>query len=140
MEHRIKAEGVELRCDLPQQGVVAVCDGERLGQILVNLVSNAIDAMKSSSVRRLEIHAVEQEERTVIGVRDTGPGITPAVADRLFEPFFTTKAPGAGLGLGLAISADIAREFGGALRAANHPDGGAVFSIELITAKEQQHD
>jgi two-component system C4-dicarboxylate transport sensor histidine kinase DctB len=136
IEHRLKAEKVDLRLSLPAGPVVAVCDGERLGQILVNLVTNAIDAMKGCPVRRLEIAAREQDERTVISVRDTGPGIAAEVADRLFEPFFTTKAAGAGLGLGLAISAEIARDFGGALRAANHPEGGAAFTVELVTARE----
>jgi C4-dicarboxylate-specific signal transduction histidine kinase len=64
------------------------------------------------------------------------------VLARLFEPFFSTKAPGQGLGLGLAISADIVREFGGTLRAFNHV-GGAVFEFDLVecelAATEENH-
>jgi two-component system C4-dicarboxylate transport sensor histidine kinase DctB len=104
--------------------------------VLVNLCANAIDAMKGAPVRRLEIAAAEQAGRVVLSVRDTGPGIAPEVAARLFEPFFTTKSAGAGLGLGLAISAGIVRDFGGSLRAGNHPGGGAVFTVELLATTE----
>jgi two-component system C4-dicarboxylate transport sensor histidine kinase DctB len=75
-----------------------------------------------------------------VAVADAGTGIPEEKLASLFEPFFTTKPAGAGLGLGLAISAEITRDFGGALRAANHPDGGAVFTIELITAMEPANE
>jgi C4-dicarboxylate-specific signal transduction histidine kinase len=67
-------------------------------------------------------------------VRDTGPGLPEHILPRLFEPFFTTKDAGGGLGLGLAISAGIVRDFGGTLDAANEPDGGAVFTVEIPAA------
>jgi two-component system C4-dicarboxylate transport sensor histidine kinase DctB len=58
---------------------------------------------------------------------------------RLFEPFFTTKEQGAGLGLGLVISSAIVRDFGGSLRGANHPDGGAEFVVELRAPSDGAH-
>jgi two-component system C4-dicarboxylate transport sensor histidine kinase DctB len=64
-------------------------------------------------------------------VRDHGPGVAPAIADRIFDPFFTTKRVGSGLGLGLSISYNIMKDFGGDLRVANHPQGGAVFTVDL---------
>jgi two-component system C4-dicarboxylate transport sensor histidine kinase DctB len=68
-------------------------------------------------------------------VRDTGPGLSEAALGQAFDPFFTTKAPGKGLGLGLSISYNIVRDFNGRLLAANHPDGGAIFTVELdVTA------
>jgi C4-dicarboxylate-specific signal transduction histidine kinase len=67
----------------------------------------------------------------VATVRDTGAGIPPDALTRLFEPFFTTKEVGKGTGLGLAIAYGIVQEFGGQVTAANHPDGGAIFTVEL---------
>jgi C4-dicarboxylate-specific signal transduction histidine kinase len=64
-------------------------------------------------------------------VRDSGTGIPQSALDHLFEPFFTTKEQGKGLGLGLAISAGIVRDFGGTLKAQNSAEGGAEFIIEL---------
>ena len=64
-------------------------------------------------------------------VRDTGCGITPDALPRIFEPFYTTKDVGKGTGLGLAIVYGIVQDHGGHIRAANHPDGGAVFTVEL---------
>ena len=68
-------------------------------------------------------------------MRDTGPGLPEPVLPRLFEPFFTTKDSGGGLGLGLAISAGIVRDFGGTLAGANGPEGGAVFTIDIPAAE-----
>ena len=71
-----------------------------------------------------------------IDVRDHGAGLSAEVQSRLFEPFFTTKEAGIGLGLGLAISAGIVSDFGGTLSGANHPDGGALFTLEIPLAPE----
>ncbi len=74
-------------------------------------------------------------------MRDHGPGLDDEVISHLFEPFFTTKQAGVGLGLGLTISAGIVRDFGGTLTGANHPDGGAVFTLEIPLADEaERHD
>jgi two-component system C4-dicarboxylate transport sensor histidine kinase DctB len=70
----------------------------------------------------------------VLTVRDFGPGVPAAIAERIFDPFFTTKGVGKGLGLGLSISYNIIKDFGGSLTVANHPDGGAEFRIELQSA------
>ena len=90
-------------------------------------------------MRHLEVSVRERAGRVSITVRDTGPGIAPDLLPRIFEPFVSTKEPGAGLGLGLAISAGIIREFGGSLNAANRPQGGAEFTIELASVTEM-HD
>jgi two-component system C4-dicarboxylate transport sensor histidine kinase DctB len=83
--------------------------------------------------------SVRQEaDRVVIEVRDHGPGVQPAIAERIFDPFFTTKGVGKGLGLGLSISYNIIKDFGGNLTVANHPDGGAVFRVELDAAAAER--
>lgn len=69
-------------------------------------------------------------------IRDTGPGIAPEISSRIFDPFFTTKPVGKGTGLGLSISYRIVQEHGGALSAANHPQGGAVMTLTLPAAQK----
>jgi two-component system C4-dicarboxylate transport sensor histidine kinase DctB len=94
----------------------------------VNLLRNAIDATKST--RSPEIEIILTKGKSVrLQVRDNGEGISEM--DNLFEPFHTTKSPGDGVGLGLAISSGIVSDMGGRLTAHNHPEGGAVFEIEL---------
>lgn len=99
-------------------------------QVLINLVINALDAMKAAPGRGpLEIATARRDNTVTITVRDTGPGIPQEIMPRIFDPFFSTK-PG-GLGLGLSISRHIMERFGGKLQAENHPDGGAVFRMIL---------
>jgi two-component system sensor histidine kinase HupT/HoxJ len=73
-------------------------------------------------------------DRVIATVRDTGTGIADDTLSRIFEPFYTTKEVGKGTGLGLAIAYGIVQEHGGQISAANHPEGGAVFTVELPTA------
>ena len=70
-------------------------------------------------------------DRVIATVRDTGDGIPEEALSRIFEPFYTTKEVGKGTGLGLAITYGIVQEHGGQILAANHPDGGAVFTVDL---------
>ncbi|MGO7205151.1 sensor histidine kinase, partial [Rhizobium ruizarguesonis] len=106
----------------------------RLQQVLVNVISNAADAVEGLDDRRIEVSAFEEAGKVVLTVRDHGPGVPAAIAERIFDPFFTTKGVGKGLGLGLSISYNIIKDFGGSLTAANHPEGGAMFRIELRSA------
>jgi two-component system C4-dicarboxylate transport sensor histidine kinase DctB len=134
LEPRLRKEQVETEQHLPDPGLHVLADANRLEQVLVNLIANALDAMAGAPVRRLTVTAQRDGERVTIAVADTGPGIPEAARGRLFEPFFTTKPQGAGLGLGLAISAGIVREFGGSLEAANGATGGAAFNVHLRPA------
>lgn len=133
LDARVRRGAVELQVDVPED-LQARCDQNRLEQVLVNLIGNALDAMKDSYLRLLVIRGEARDGRVFLTVRDTGCGLPPHIQTHLFEPFFTTKAAGEGLGLGLAISAGIIRDFGGNLSGANHPDGGAVFTLELPLA------
>ena len=116
------------------RAVLAIADSTRLEQILVNLLRNGIEAMETSSDRRLVVYVTREHAHVRIAVRDHGAGISAEVGDRLFEPFVTTKPVGIGLGLGLAISHAIAESVGGELVGANAPDGGAEFVLTLAAA------
>ena len=87
--------------------------------------------MGDAPARRLRIDAGGQGERCVVTFSDSGPGIRDDILPRLFNPFVTSKAAGAGLGLGLLVSANIVRDFGGSLSGWNMEGGGACFAIEL---------
>jgi two-component system C4-dicarboxylate transport sensor histidine kinase DctB len=137
VERRIAQERVGFRMATHPRDLYALCDSNRLQQVLVNLFSNALDAMETaeSSPRQLVVDAGCDGARVRISVTDSGPGIPDEIRAQLFEPFFTTKPQGKGLGLGLAISEQIVREFGGQLRAEAPPEGGARFIIDLPRAE-----
>jgi two-component system C4-dicarboxylate transport sensor histidine kinase DctB len=81
--------------------------------------------------RTVTITLTPNVDTAVLTVRDTGPGIAEADLTQIFYPFFTTKEVGAGLGLGLSITYGIVQDFGGHIDAANHSDGGALFTVTL---------
>lgn len=128
MEPQINRLKTEIVTDLPPEPVIVLADRLRLEQVIINLLRNALDVLKPQDDRRIEI-LVRRGSAAVLSVRDNGPGI--ADLDALFEPFYTTKAPGEGVGLGLAISTGIVKDFGGRLTAHNGASGGAVFEVTL---------
>ncbi|NML97164.1 sensor histidine kinase [Paraburkholderia sp. RP-4-7] len=134
---RLLDNNVELEVRVRPATLRALAEEARLEQVLVNLLGNAIDAMAASPRRHLHVEAGVADAtgtRCVIEVSDTGPGIRADILPRLFEPFTTSKMAGAGLGLGLMISAHIVRELGGSLLGRNIDGGGACFTIELPLA------
>jgi len=140
VERRLQVENVRFTLQLPPDDIFAMCESNRLEQVLVNLYANALDAMNGSDVRSLRVTVECKAPLVLIHVADTGPGLSTEVYEHLFEPFFTTKPQGLGLGLGLAISEQITRQFGGMLRADNAPGGGAIFTIELqMATQEEKH-
>lgn len=118
----------------PDAEDVAVRAGRiRLEQILVNLLQNALDAVRDQPAPTIRIRVAATHDRVTITVADNGPGVPEDVRAQLFLPFTTTKETG--LGLGLVISADIAREFGGELRLEPAAPGhGAAFALDLPRA------
>ncbi|PWK62235.1 two-component system C4-dicarboxylate transport sensor histidine kinase DctB [Roseicyclus mahoneyensis] len=128
MEPQLRTTKVEITRNLPRQPVMVLADRLRLEQVIINLLRNALDAMKDVPKRELDLLISEGEE-AVLTVRDNGNGIDDL--DALFEPFYTTKKPGEGVGLGLAISSGIVTDLGGRLTARNGETGGAVFEIRM---------
>src|SRR6185436_19142409 len=109
-----------------------------LHQVFLNMVMNAEHAIAATGhAGRLEVttEVAPSGDRIVAHMRDTGTGIPANTLTRIFEPFYTTKDVGKGTGLGLAIAYGIVQEHGGHISAANHPDGGAIFTVELPTAR-----
>lgn len=108
-----------------------------LHQVFLNMVMNAEHAVESAGGGRIEVTTglSASGDRIVATLRDTGPGISPEALTRIFEPFYTTKEVGKGTGLGLAIAYGIIQEHGGQIVASNHPDGGAVFTVELPVSR-----
>jgi signal transduction histidine kinase len=110
-------------------------DERHLGQVLLNLLLNAGDAMRGEGRVRIAAGAdgrwPDGAARVRLVVADDGPGIAPDDLPRVFEPFFTTKEAGEGTGLGLAITRRIIESFGGVVAAENAPAGGAVFTLLL---------
>ena len=128
MEPQLKNRDVEIVRDVPNHPVLVRADRIRLEQVVINLLRNALDAVKNVSEPCIEI-LVTSGSNATLSVRDNGPGIDDL--DALFEPFYTTKAPGDGTGLGLAISSGIVNDFGGRLTARNRTTKGAVFEMQL---------
>ncbi|MBF9041804.1 sensor histidine kinase [Rhodobacterales bacterium HKCCE4037] len=133
MEPQLRTDTVEITQSLPRKPAMVMVDRLRLEQVIINLLRNALDAMKGSDRKELDLMIVEGEE-VVLSVRDSGDGIDDLEA--LFEPFYTTKKPGEGVGLGLAISSGIVNDLGGRLTARNSQRGGAVFEVRLPALAE----
>lgn len=129
---------LQVSVDIPDDLPMVRGGPVRLQQVLVNLLSNAADAMADCADPLIEVTGRLVEGRVLLTLRDHGPGVPGAIADRIFDPFFTTKSVGSGLGLGLSISYNIMKDFGGDLRVANHPVGGAVFTLNLQASATKQ--
>lgn len=133
---KAQMQDVEIVFDLPERLEVAGHPGH-LHQVVMNLVQNAIDAMVDAARKTLELHGRREGDRVTVTIRDSGPGIPDTIRDRVFDPFFTTKPVGKGTGLGLSISYQIVHDHGGALEVANHPAGGALFTLTLPAPDER---
>ncbi len=144
MVKRLIGEDIQLTLEVGEGPLVAVADTGQLEQVMVNLCTNARDAMPRGGDLRLSIDRVELDEASAraaqvarpgaharIAVKDTGVGMDAATRARLFEPFFTTKPVGKGTGLGLSIASGIVRQHGGSLEVKSAPGEGSTFTALL---------
>jgi len=134
----LKERNIALEVDVEPAALSALAEESAIGSVVINLMRNAIDAMHDTPNPRLTIRARAQADRAIITVSDNGPGIRADIFGRLFEPFVTSKPAGAGLGLGLVISAQLVRANGGTLDAINREEGGACFTVNLPIARTQE--
>ena len=133
------AEQIRVETELDPATPVLVGDPDQLQQVVMNLVTNAQQAIEHARGRGvIHISTRRTGERQVrLEIADDGPGIPPALLARIFDPFFTTKPAGLGTGLGLSIVLSIVREHGGQVHVANRPGGGAAFSVDLPVARPE---
>jgi len=116
---------------------LAACrvDAQMIEQVLVNLITNACQAMEGSEgPKLLEIASAVQDGRIVLRVSDSGPGVPPSLREKVFDPFFTTRKEGSGIGL--SFSHRIVSDHGGSLRVDASRWGGAEFRIDLPATRE----
>ncbi|WP_116812289.1 sensor histidine kinase [Steroidobacter cummioxidans] len=134
VDYRIGEQGVTLHVLVPEQPVYVIGNAVRLEQVIVNLISNALDAMRERPQRQLTIDLECGEGRASLKVRDTGRGIAREHLSSVFDPFYTTKDVGQGLGLGLSISYGIIQDMGGEISVESTLDHGTTFRIVLPLA------
>ena len=127
LKYRARVEQ-DLRASRP-----VLASAPRLGQVFLNLISNAVQALEEANVKRnlVRVRSFDDREYVVVEVSDNGPGIAPEAAPRIFESFFTTKPRGMGTGLGLPISLGIVRSLGGEIIVDNRPGEGATFRVRI---------
>src|SRR6056297_810612 len=131
VEPNIAKVGVTTSVDAPEEPVLVRGNQLRLEQVLTNVLRNAVDAVEDCAERRIAITLGQGDGAGWVEVRDTGHGLGQARLDELQEPFVTTRESGRGMGLGLAISANIVKAHQGRFSADNLDQGGAMFRIEI---------
>jgi PAS domain S-box-containing protein len=127
----LRSRRVIIQTDFPAQAAIAAVDPIQFQQVVVNLISNACDALESKPAenRRIWIRLTENESQIQIEIIDNGPGLLIDAEDQLFDPFYTSKANG--MGMGLTICSDIIKSHFGTISADNAPNAGARFRITL---------
>ncbi len=135
--HQLKVHDIDVQLDLDPDLPDIMAEHNRLEQVFINLVSNAIDAMdeKSSqpgfqdSPKQLTIKSFVEEDRVTVLVSDTGTGMSEEVKNKIIEPFFTTKKVGKGTGLGVSISYGIVKDYGGSIDIDSEIGQGTTFKL-----------
>ncbi|MGE5721654.1 MAG: sensor histidine kinase [Sphingomonadales bacterium] len=115
------------------EGMLVLADPVQIQQVVINLVTNAIDAVSGSERREIAVHSHPTGDAMRLCVEDSGPGLAAGIADTLFDSFVSSK-PG-GTGIGLSICRTIVESHGGRITAANRPEGGACFTVVLPLAE-----
>jgi two-component system, cell cycle sensor histidine kinase and response regulator CckA len=130
---RLRTDEIKTEVKYQQELPEFPMDSKKMEQVILNLISNAGEAMagRENKVLRMTTDWGEDREQAMIMVADTGSGIQEEYLPKIFDPFFTTKGQGKGTGLGLYISHDIIRAHGGKIWAENNESGGASFYISL---------
>ena len=130
---KIEKNNIRVRREIEANLIEAYGEETGLEQVLLNIIGNAIDVLldNSDDNRELSIKAGERNDEITIDIVDNGPGLAVQAPEVVFDPFYTTKEVGQGLGLGLSISYNLVKSFGGTISAVNRQTGGAVFTVTL---------
>ncbi len=133
LKYEVQKRSVKVIEDLDYRIPSILADGNRLKQIFVNLIMNALQAMENGGV--ILVRTVCPDDRSVeVQIADTGTGIREEAVGRIFEPFFTTKEPGTGTGLGLFITKTIVERLGGGISVQSAYGEGTTFTISFPVA------
>jgi PAS domain S-box-containing protein len=135
--HQLKVHDIETQLDLDPDLPDIMAEHNRLEQVFINLVSNAIDAMdqkisedgSEDALKMLSIKSYVENGQVAVHVSDTGTGMSDEVKDKIFEPFFTTKKVGKGTGLGVSISYGIVKDYGGSIDIESEVGRGTTFKL-----------
>ena len=131
MREQLRLRQIEVLLHFPEEEVLVIGNAIQLEQVVINLLTNARDALANVAHKVITITCTMEAESVVLRVCDTGPGISADFEQRIFDPFFTTKEVGAGTGLGLSITYGIIKDHQGTIMVENHPGEGAHFLIQL---------
>ncbi|MEM6631031.1 MAG: ATP-binding protein [Bacteroidota bacterium] len=128
LEPKLIEQGVSLQIEVPQEALILQADLEKIEQVLINLINNAIYALKGCPEPRINLSAVQLSSAKIqLQVSDNGKGIDPGIRDKVFTPFFTTKKEGSGIGLSLCRQ--IMNMHQGTLSLVSDPGKGTTFSL-----------
>jgi two-component system sensor kinase FixL len=134
-----REKGVDAYFDLDPSASQVLLDRVQIQQVLINLFRNAVEAMAGSAERHLRISTRRENAGFIrVTVADTGPGVSPDVADQLFTAFVSTKDDG--MGLGLSICRTIVEANGGRIWLEPRPGGGSQFHFTLVAAEQENAD
>jgi signal transduction histidine kinase len=138
ISHQLSLDNIEIKLELDEDLPPIIGHPNRLGQVVYNLLSNAHEAINlkkksggGAGQHVIRIKSFSEGNRVILSVSDTGIGISAAHLRRIYEPFFTTKATGQGKGLGLSISNEIVRDFGGRIDAESDENKGTTFKVSF---------
>jgi two-component system sensor kinase FixL len=133
-----KERGVHVRVERDRAIERVLVDKVQVQQVILNLIRNALEAMEASARRELLVKvSADRDDMVRITVADSGPGISPEIADRLFQPFVTTKG-GQGMGVGLSICRSIIEGHGGRIWTEPNPGGGTIFQFTVPRADAEE--
>nr|WP_281175492.1 PAS domain-containing sensor histidine kinase [Desulfobacter vibrioformis] len=131
LDYRIVKTGVTLIKDFDEKNAVIKMSSPKLQQILMNLLSNAIDAVETCDKKEIRLSFEIKNDHAFIIIEDSGPGINADHIERIFDPFFSTKEVGKGTGLGLSISFGIIKEYNGEIVCRSKVNEGTSFTITI---------
>ena len=131
LRQRLRLENIDLNVQAEPALPPVHGDLIALGQVFINLIANAEDAMAGSDNKKLTIKISRRDEAVLVRVTDSGSGMSPEVMAKIYEPFYTTKEVGKGTGIGLAISYGIIQDHGGSITCRSTPGVGTTFTIAL---------
>ncbi|HNY65768.1 MAG TPA: PAS domain S-box protein [Deltaproteobacteria bacterium] len=132
----LRKSGIEVKASFPEGLPLCYVDPQLLEQVVLNLITNAVQAMEGvESGKRIEVSTSLDEDAVAIAIADSGPGVPPHLRQKIFDPFYTTKS--GSTGIGLSLSHRIIQDHGGTLSVSASRLGGAEFVIRLPIPKER---